>query len=145
MIIRNFLLVFVSLHLLVAHGFTADNPISSNEKRVREYMAAYNKKDLDSMMKMVSKDIQWIYITGDKIAVETKGKEALRKSLAAYFKSAPGVKSDLEWTRATSSRVAALERASWKSKTGVKSQSSLSVYEFKKGKIIRVYYYPSER
>lgn len=137
--------LFMLLHLLVVPGFTAEKAKSANEKRVRDYVAAYNKKDLDSMLKMVSDDIQWLYIMGEKIVVEAKGKEKLRKSLAAYFKSAPKVRSDLEWTRSTSSRVTALERASWPSKTGRKSQASLSVYEFKRGKISRVYYFPSEK
>ena len=98
------------------------------------------------MLKMVSDDIQWLYVIGDKITVETKGKDKLRESMTVYFKSTPpGVKSEIEWIRATSTRVAAFERASWPSKTGTKSQASLSVYEFKKDKIIRVYYYPSEK
>lgn len=145
MIIRKYLLILVLFHLPLASGFAEDEPTTSNVKRVQEYVEAYNKKDVDTMMDMVSEKIQWIYITGDQIAVEATGKEQLRKSLTAYFESASKVKSDLEWIRATSTRVAALERVSWPTKNGVRSQSSLSVYEFDKGEIMRVYYYPSEK
>ena len=75
MTIRKYLPVYVSFHLLLISGFAADKPTISNEKRVQEYVAAYNEKDVDTMMDMVSEKIQWIYITGDQIAVEATGKE----------------------------------------------------------------------
>jgi hypothetical protein len=37
-----------------------------------------------------------------------------------------------------------MERASWSGKNRAKSQRSLSVYEFRNGKILRVYYFPAE-
>lgn len=97
------------------------------------------------MLSMVSEDIQWLSVSSDKITVETQGKPKLRASLTDYFKSAPGTRSELQWVQVTAARVAALERASWQSKSGPKSQSSLSVYEFRAGLIERVYYYPAEK
>ena len=97
------------------------------------------------MLSMVSDDIQWLSVAGDKITVETQGKAKLRESLTANFKSTPSAKSELEWVQATASRVVALERAAWQSKSGPKSQASLSVYEFRAGLISRVYYYPVEK
>jgi hypothetical protein len=116
-----------------------------NEQRVRDYVSAFNKHDIDTMLGMVSDDIQWLSVAGDKITVETQGKSKLRESLAAYFKSTASVKSELEWVRVTASRVAALERAAWQAKSGPKSQASLSIYEFNGGLICRVYYYPVEK
>lgn len=115
------------------------------EQRVREYISAFNKRDIDTMLSMVSDDIQWISVAGDKVTIETQGKARLRESLAAYFESVPSARSELEWVRVTASRVAALEKAMWQSKSGPRSQASLSVYEFSGGLISRVYYYPAEK
>ncbi len=125
-------------------SFAVETP-KTNEQRVRDYVSAFNKHDIDTMLGMVSDDIQWLSVAGDKITVETQGKAKLRESLAAYFKSTPSVKSELEWARVTASRVAALERAAWQGKSGPKSQASLSVYEFSGSLISRVYYYPAEK
>ena len=126
------------------NAFAAETP-KSNEERVRDYVAAFNKREIDTMLSMVSDDIQWLNVAGDKITVETQGKPQLRESLAAYFKSTPSAKSELQWVQVTASRVAALERAAWQSKSGPKSQASLCVYEFRDALISRVYYYPVEK
>ena len=139
------LVLFALIHLLASpRSFAADAP-KSNEQRVRDYVSAYNKRDLDTMLSMVSDDIQWLNVAGDKITIETEGKPRLRETMAAYFKSTPSARSELEWVRVTASRVAALERAAWQGKSGPKSQASLSVYEFRAGLISRVYYYPAEK
>ena len=139
------LLILVALlHIMPSSkSFAADTP-KSNEQRVRDYVTAFNEQNIDTMMSMVTDDIQWLMVTGDKIAVETQGKQKLRESMAAYFKSTKA-KSQLEWVQTTASRVAALERASWQGKSDLKSQASLSVYEFRGGLISRVYYYPAEK
>jgi hypothetical protein len=125
--------------------FLAAETPKSNEQRVRDYVSAFNKREIDTMLSMVSDDIQWLNVAGDKITVETQGKEKLRESSATYFKSTPSAKSELEWVRVTAARVAALERAAWQGKSGPKSQASLSIYEFRGGLISRVYYYPVEK
>ena len=52
----------------------------------------------------------------------------------------------LLWIRTAGSRVTAHERASWTNRAGAAmSQSGLSVYELKDGRIARVYYFPAER
>ena len=139
------LILLALLNLLtLPETFAADTP-KSNEQRVRDYVSAYNKRDIETMLSMVSDDIQWLNVAGDKITVETQGKAKLRESLVANFKSTPSAKSELEWVQTTASRVAALERAAWQSKSGPKSQASLSIYEFRAGLISRVYYYPAEK
>ncbi len=142
---RSYLILLTVLHLAAtAASFAAEAP-EPIEQRVRDYVSAFNKQDIDTMLSMVSDDIQWLNVAGDKITVETQGKAKLRESLAAYFEATPGVKSELEWVRVTTSRVAALERAAWPAKSGPKSQASLSVYEFRGGLISKVYYYPAEK
>lgn len=139
--LRNSIPLFV---LLSMTALAADAP-KSNDQKVRDFISAFNSREIDTMMAMVSDDIQWLSVAGDKIAVETQGKSALRDSLTSYFTSMPSAKSALEWVQASESRVAALEKASWTSKSGAKSQSSLAVYEFSDGLIVRVYYYPAEK
>jgi ketosteroid isomerase-like protein len=142
---RTFLALITFLCLVASPtGRTAD-ATKSNDQRVRDYVAAFNKKDVETMLSMVTEDIQWLNVAGDKISVETQGKAKLRESMTGYFKSTPTAKSELEWVQATSVRVAALERASWQTKSGPKSQKSLSVYEFRGELICRVYYYPAEK
>ena len=87
-------------------SFAGETP-NPNEQRVRDYVSAFNKREIDTMLSMVSDDIQWLNVAGDKITVETQGKAKLRESLTAYFKSMPNAKSELEWVRVTASRVAA--------------------------------------
>ena len=142
---RILLFAFLLIPLLGNELVAAADAATSNEQRVRNYVEAYNRHDVDAMMTMVSDEIQWLNVAGDKLSVETRGKEQLRASLVSYFKSMPTAKSSLEWVQMTSSRVAAKEKAIWESKTGEKSQSSLSVYEFKGGLIARVYYYSAEK
>jgi hypothetical protein len=142
---RTGIVLLALVFLLVpSRSFAAETP-KSNEQRVRDYVSAFNKRELDTMLGMVTDDIQWLSIAGDKITVETQGKAQLRESMAAYFKSTPSVKSALEWVQVTASRVAAMERAAWQSKSGPKSQAGLSVYEFSGELISRVYYYPVEK
>lgn len=114
------------------------------EKQVREFVAAFNARNLDKMLELADDNIQWLSVDGAKIAIETDGKKALRESMEKYFRSCPSCKSSLAWVSVAGSRVTAKEKASWTSKSGPKAQSSLSVYEFQNGKILRVYYFPAE-
>jgi hypothetical protein len=114
------------------------------EKQVRAFVEAFNARDIDGMLAMADENIQWLSVDAAKISVETEGKAALRESMSRYFRSCPTCKSSLEWIQRAGSRVSAMERASWSGKSGAKSQSGLSVYEFRGDKILRVYYFPAE-
>jgi hypothetical protein len=141
---RTFLVLLTVLNLSLVASFAADKQ-KSNEQMVRDYVAAFNGRDVDAMLSMVTEDIQWLTLAGDKLTIETDGKPKLRQSMVAYFKSNPSANSELKWVQVTKSRVAAQEKASWQAKAGPKSQSSLSVYEFRDGLIARVHYYPAEK
>ena len=142
---RICLVLLALLHCLATPGSYAAQAANANEQRVRDYVSAFNTREIDTMLRMVTDDIQWLSVAGDKITVQTQGKAKLRESMEAYFKSMPSARSDVEWVRATASRVAAMERASWQSASGPKSQAGLSVYEFSGELIARVYYYPVEK
>lgn len=112
--------------------------------QIREFVEAFNKRDIDAMLELVDENIQWLNVDGEQIKVETEGKTALREGMSRYFRNCPSCKSSLGWVQNAGSRVVALERATWSVKNEMKSQSSLSVYEFRNGKIHRVYYFPAE-
>jgi hypothetical protein len=116
-----------------------------HESQVRDFVTAFNERNLDAMVSMADENIQWLSVDGAKITVETEGKAALRKSMEGYFRKCASCRSSLEWIQSAGNRVTALERASWTGKSGPMAQKSLSVYEFNEAGILRVFYFPAER
>lgn len=120
--------------------------VAANETRVRVFVKAFNDRNIDGMLESADDDIQWLSVSGERIAVETQSKAALKTSMESYFKSCPSCRSELLWVQSTGNRLAAHEKAMFTKRAGVAtSQSGLSVYEFKDGRILRVYYFPVER
>lgn len=117
---------------------------AAQEQVVREYISAFNAHDTAAMLRMVSDDVQWLSVDGDRIAVETGNKEELRRSMDAYFGSCGGCSAKLLHVFSTGTRVSALEQAGSSNDAGERAQS-LSVYEFSDGLIRRVYYFPVEK
>lgn len=144
-VLKLWLVVLVTAVVVLAAP--VPGPVNSSidqEKRVREFVEAFNARNVDAMLELADERVQWLSVDGASVSVETEGKAALRESMGRYFRSCPSCKSSLEWIQSAGARVTALERASWSGKSGAKSQSSLSVYEFRGGKILRVYYFPAE-
>lgn len=133
--------MLILLTVWLATFQAADDP----EGRVRDFVVAFNARQADRMMTLVTDGVQWISVDGAKLSVETEGKAALRASMERMFSSCATCQSELVWVRRAGSRVTALERASYTGKSGPRSQTSLSVYEFADGRIARVYYFPSEQ
>ena len=117
---------------------------AERETLVREFVAAFNTRNIDAMLRAVDENVQWLSVNETKVTIETEGKNALRESMERYFRSCPSCKSSLEWVQKSGSRVTAMERATWSGKSGLKSQAGLSVYEFRNDKILRVYYFPAD-
>lgn len=111
---------------------------------VQNLIDAFNAHDVDTMMTMVSNDIQWLSIGADSVVKETDGKHALRKAMRDYFKAIPSARSEIEGALPSGSFVAVRERAFWSTEQGERSQTSLAVYEIGEGKILRVWYFPAE-
>jgi hypothetical protein len=139
-------LVFLAMAMLAPASpeFQQARSGGEPEKQVREFVAAFNARQIDVMIEMTAEKVQWMIVDGAKISIETEGRAALRSSMERYFRSCSSCRSSLEWVQTAGSRVTAMERASWSGKDGAKSQRSLSVYEFQDGKILRVYYFPAE-
>ncbi len=139
---RILALTFLLIFAPVAHS---QEPTSPHLHTVEQFVAAFNAHDSKAMAALVADDIDWLSIADQKVAVEISGKGELIKSMDAYFKSCPSCRSSLSGVVSTSVRVSAVEIASWQGKDGLKSQKSLSVYEFSDALIRRVYYFPAEK
>lgn len=141
---RLFLSTLFALALVAVFTELPAAASASPEARVRDFIDAFNTRNLDLMAALLDDDVQWLNVDGNKVSIEKEGKQALLEGMKRYFKSCPTCKSELTWIKVAGSRLSAVERATWTGKNGKKAQSSLSVYEFKNGKIARVYYFPAE-
>ncbi|MCC6244838.1 MAG: nuclear transport factor 2 family protein [Gemmatimonadaceae bacterium] len=113
---------------------------------VREYVAAFNAKDLDAMMGKVASDVVWMSVSGDSLTDVGRGVDAFRQLIAGYFRAVPSARSELITIDATGPWVTTHERTRWEaSPGGVGGQTSLVVYEVRDGLIRRAWFYPSLR
>ncbi len=111
---------------------------------VQGYIEAFNARDVDAMLSMVSDDIQWLNLDGQQLMEETGDRAALGRAMRDYFASGDACTSRLSQVFATGSRVSALEVAVTPSAEGPQEQRCLSIYEFAGQLIKRVYYFPPE-
>ena len=111
---------------------------------VREYVAAFNAKDLGAMMGKVASDVVWMSVSGDSLTDVGRGVDAFRQLIAGYFRAVPSARSELITIDATGPWVTTHERTRWEaSPGGVGGQTSLVVYEVRSGLIRRAWFYPS--
>ena len=111
---------------------------------VREYVAAFNAKDLDAMMSVVASEIVWMSVSGDSLTDVGRGVDAFRRMIAGYFRAVPSARSELIKIDATGRWVTTHERTRWQaSPSGVGGQTSLVVYEVRDGRIRHAWFYPS--
>ena len=139
--------IIMSIFLL-AGILTLAAPVQAapdHSQTVQAFVAAFNARDVDAMLALVTDDIEWLSVDGASVAVETSGKAALAESMRKYFASCPTCRSEVAIGARTTARVAAVETATWTASSGARMQRSLSIYEFADGRIRRVFYYPAER
>jgi hypothetical protein len=53
----------------------------AQEQRVRDFVEAFNARNIDAMLELVDENVQWLNVSGAKISVEVEGKEPLRQSM----------------------------------------------------------------
>ena len=111
---------------------------------VREYVAAFNAKDLDAMMRVVASEVVWMSVAGDSLTDVGRGIDAFRRMIAGYFLAVPSARSELSKIDATGPWVTTHERTRWDaSSSGVGGQTSLVVYEVRDRLIRHAWFYPS--
>lgn len=112
---------------------------------VRAYFAAYNAHDVEGVLRLLHPDFVWLSLAGDSVAVEARGRTAIRSQLDGYFRRLPSARSDMEAVTALGPWVSVRERARWTNASGPRSQAAMSVYEVRDGLLRRVWYYPEVR
>lgn len=143
MFYRIALLIFVGVSTSVTSA-ADESAESGHEEIVYSYVAAFNAHNVEAMLEMVTDDVQWLTIGGDKIVTETGNKEELRQGMEGYFESCSTCKSNLIHVFSTGTRVSALEEANFETAQGSQKQQSISIYEFSGNLIKRVYYFAGE-
>lgn len=146
-----------TIFLLVLLAFPVGRPPAAGAQRaalsprdttpvsvVREYVAAFNARDLDAMMGKVASDLVWMSVSDDSLTDVGRGVDAFRRLIAGYFRAVPSARSELITIDATGPWVTTHERTRWEaSPGGVGGQTSLVVYEVRDGRIRRAWFYPS--
>ncbi len=111
------------------------------ERIARDFIAAFNERNVEKMMALTTKDVKWFTVSGAAISTETADQEELRAFMNGYFKSCPTCRSKVTNVTAAGSRVTMTETATWNTEKGTQSNDSFAVYEFENNLIARVYYY----
>jgi len=115
----------------------------SNGTIVKAFVAAFNDKDVDSMLSLATEDVKWMSVSADIVSIETADRQALRSAMQRYFNSMPTARSEVRQTSESGGFVYSLEAISWTANGTEKSQCSMAVYELNAGKIKNVWYFPS--
>ena len=137
--------LLLTLFVIFISEANANDATSAHIITVEQFVKSFNAQNSKAMAEFVTDEVQWLSVNGEKVVVETEGKNDLIASMNAYFKSCLTCRSELANIIATKNRISAVEIATWQGSDGLKTQRALSVYEFSGEKIIRVYYFPAEK
>lgn len=130
----------IVLTLLFANGVHAQNgPILDV---LYDQVDAFNKGDIDRLVKNVSDDFKWFSITSDTMMINVSGKQNFRTSMINYFADGRKVHSSIEQYAIVGNRVSFREVVSHKGKDGQDvSSSAMGIYEIEDGRIRRAWYF----
>jgi ketosteroid isomerase-like protein len=136
-----------TLGLLVLAGAALAAPPADIEQRVRSFVEASNRQDVEAMLAATEPTFRWMQIAGDKLEVEVAGHADLRSWLEGYFRSTPDTRSTLGSVQVDGAYASAVETVIFRDKQGAPQQQvATSVYEFSDAGLIRnVWYFPARR
>ncbi len=77
-----------------------------------EYVAAFNRGDIEAMLTRVNEDIIWWMLIEDEFVAETRGKEALRLAMAEFLSGGNHIQSHLLNLQTQGQTVSVIERVS---------------------------------
>jgi len=124
----------------------ANNPIAETQMQiVEQYVAAFNARDINSMLELLTIDVQRIAVDGDTITKETNSKQELLTVITEYFESCSTCKLRLADITSTGSKVSAVEIESFQTRNGLQEERRVSLYDFSGSLINRLYYFPPEK
>ena len=140
---RPFLGLLLALLLSPALAQESGNDLA---RRVRDFVAASNRHDVDAMLKATEEDFRWIQVVGDIASTEVVGHVDLRSWLESYFSATPTARSEIGPVAVNGRFASTVETARWTGKDGApRAQSSTSVYEFAPdGRIRHVWYFNAQ-
>ena len=110
------------------------------------FVEAFNAHDAARMASLVTDQFQLFYVSKDgKVKLATTGPAALKAEMTQYFQGLPTVRSTIDQRNEVGDYISFRETATWTAKDGgLRTQSSLAVYQLNNGKIHRVWYYPAQ-
>lgn len=136
-----------TLGLLVLAGAACAMPPADVEQRVRAFVEASNRQDVEAMLAATEPGFRWMQVAGDRLEVEVAGHADLRSWLDGYFRSTPDARSTLASVAVDGTYASAVETVEFRDAAGApQRQSATSVYEFGSGGLIRnVWYFPARK
>ena len=132
--------LMIVLALLFANGVHAQKrPILDV---LYDQADAFNKGDIERLVKNVSDDFIWFSLTSDTLMIDVSGKQNFRTSMINYFAGGRKVHSSIEQYAIDGNRVSFREVVSHKGKDGQDvSASAIGIYEIVDGRIRRAWYF----
>lgn len=136
-----------TLGLLVLATLADAAPPPLLDQRVRDFVEASNRHDVDAMIAATEPDFRWMQVVGDRVQVEVVGHPQLRSWLEGYFVSTPDARATVGAVTVDGAWVSAVETVEYRDQDQqLQRQSATSVYEFSPSGLIRnVWYFPAQR
>ena len=131
------------LALFAVAPVAAQAPVREGSAVVREFVAAFDRHDVEGVVALAHPEIAWMSVEADTLAPQLKGTDELRSWLTGYFARSPKARSRLGQVGSGVKYFSATECAT-SGKEGATEQCSHSVYELEQNKVRRVWYFPSE-
>lgn len=135
-----------TLGLLVLAGSASAAAPDDLDQRVRQFVEASNRQDVEAMVGAVEPGFRWMQIEGERIEVEVVGPEQLRSWLHGYFRSTPGARASLGPVQVDGAFASSVESIEFRDAAGaLHRQSATSVYQFgEQGLIRNVWYFTAQ-
>ncbi|MCB1606849.1 MAG: nuclear transport factor 2 family protein [Xanthomonadales bacterium] len=111
---------------------------------VRAYFAAINRQDQNAATALLASDVQWLAIEGGRSLLEADGREAMQRTLGAYFAATPDARSEVEVFARGVHRVAVYECVRWRTAGGSQRRCAHGLFEVQGEVIQRVWFWPAE-
>jgi len=108
---------------------------------VEQYLAALNRRDLLMLTAYVTPDVEWYSTIDGKRLQEVASRAELAQMLTRYFAEHQRTKWVIEQSSVAANFLAVTERSEWDEGEGIRSRTSLCVYELQDGRIRRMTYF----
>jgi hypothetical protein len=133
-----------TLGLLVLAGHAVAAPPSDLDTRVKRFVEAANRHDVEAMLGAVTPGFRWMQIEGERLSVEVVGPAQLRSWLEGYFRSTPSARATLGPVQVDGAYASSVEFTEYRDAGDVlRRQSATCVYQFNEdGLIQNVWYFP---